>query len=37
LLSPDGEVVAKLIGMQTDDEIREQLVTKGALLDEDGD
>ena len=37
LLAPDGEVVAKLIGMQTDDEIRQQLVTKGALLDEDGD
>ena len=37
LLSPDGEVVAKLIGMQTYAEIREQLVMKGALLDEDGD
>ena len=37
LLAPDGEVVAKLIGMQTDDEIRQQLVMRGALLDEDGD
>ena len=37
LLAPDGEVVAKLIGMQTDAEIREQLVMKGALLDEGGD
>ena len=34
LLSPDGEAVAKLIGMQTDAEIREQLLMKGALLDE---
>jgi len=37
LLSPAGEAVAKLIGMQTDAEIREQLVIKGALLDEEGD
>ena len=34
LLSPDGEAVAKLIGMQTDAEIREQLLMKGAFLDE---
>ena len=34
LLSPDGEAVAKLIGMQTDAEIRKQLLMKGALLDE---
>lgn len=37
LLSPDGEAVAKLIGMQTDAEIRAQLVIKGALLDEERD
>ena len=35
LLSPDGEQVAKLIGMQTDAKIRKQLVLNGVLPDLD--